>query len=58
MRLLKRWRYLLIALVLIGTGGMAAAYLRSPGYRAAQAKSLVNLETRLVPVPIFSQTLS
>ena len=37
MRLLKHRRYLLIALVLIGIGGVAVAYVRSPGYRAAQA---------------------
>lgn len=37
MRMLKRWRYVLMALVLIGMGDMAVAYVRSPGYRGAQA---------------------
>jgi hypothetical protein len=37
MRLLKRWRSILFLLIVLGIGAMAMAYIRSPGYRAAQA---------------------
>jgi hypothetical protein len=37
MRFVKRCRYPLIAIFVVGIGGMAVAYFRSPGYRAAQA---------------------
>src|SRR5262245_25774118 len=37
MRFVKHWRFLLFALLVLGIGGRAVAYVRSPGYRAAQA---------------------
>jgi hypothetical protein len=37
MRFLKHWRSLLIILLCIAVGGIARGYVRSPGYRAAQA---------------------
>jgi hypothetical protein len=42
MRLLKRWRYLLIAFILFGIAGMAVAYVRSPDFRAAQAYARIH----------------